>query len=191
MGIVDVPVDVDDTHRLFVGERCRVGAIAAVHAHAAAAGDKADDLVAGDRRTAVRQTNHEVVEAVDVHTDGVAAVGSFVATWLVNGRRELLVVARCVAAQRTTDPMGDTTRRDVMLTDRGEEGVDVGVAVFDDHLGEGVGVPDLLHRQAFASQLVGELVAALLDHVVATLATEPLLDLVLRLVRGDELQPIL
>ena len=50
-----------------------VGAVGAVHRHAPAPGDEADDLVARHRRAAPRQPHHHVVEALDVDADRRAA----------------------------------------------------------------------------------------------------------------------
>ena len=67
-GRVVVPLDVDDPVGL--GAQAEgVGAVGAVHRHAAAAGDEAHDLVARNRRAAPGEPHHHVVEAFDVDAD--------------------------------------------------------------------------------------------------------------------------
>ena len=68
-GLVVVPLDLDDPLGV-VDQAGGVGAVGAVHRHAAAAGDEAHDLVARHRRAAPRQAHHHVVEALDVHAGG-------------------------------------------------------------------------------------------------------------------------
>ena len=80
-----------------------------------------------------------------------------------------------------------TARRHVVLADRRQQRVEVDVAELVDHLaGSCVERPHPLHRQALAAELLGELVAAGLDHVDAALAAEPLADLVAGPRRRDE-----
>ena len=55
------PADLDPTARVVADQVLEVGAVGAVHAHAAAAGDKAHDLVARHGIAAVRQTHQHVL----------------------------------------------------------------------------------------------------------------------------------
>ena len=70
--LVVVPLDLDEPLGLVSTSDGGVGAVGAVHRHAAAAGDEAHDLVAGHRRAAPRQPHHHVVEPLDVHAGGAA-----------------------------------------------------------------------------------------------------------------------
>ena len=171
-----VPVDLDQAGGVVAHQRHRVGAVGAVDADAAATGDEADDLVAGHRRAALGQAHEHVVEPLDVDADlvGLRAVA---ARPQHGGRQLLLVVA---AAEAPGDALGDAPRRHVVLADRRQQGVEVDVAVVGDDGLELVRRPHPLHRQALPAELLGELVAALLDHVEAPLAAEPLADLVAR-----------
>ena len=76
MRAVAVPVDVDQPRRLLAHQALGVGAVGAVHRHAATAGDEADDVVAGHRRAAPRQADEDVVETLDVDADGAIAGGA-------------------------------------------------------------------------------------------------------------------
>ena len=112
-------------------QRHRVGAVGAVHADAAATGDEADDLVAGHRRAAVGEPHEHVVEALDVDADAVGP-----RCWWrrgrEHGRRQLLVVV--AAAEALGDLLGDAARRHVVLADRRQQRVEVGVAELGDHV---------------------------------------------------------
>ena len=123
---VVVPLDLDEPVALAGGERHGVGAVGAVHRHAAAPGDEADDLVARHRGAAPRQPHHHVVEALDVHArrrgarprgprGGRAVVG------------QLLLAARVAAAQLLREPLRDRLGRHVALADRGVQRLEVGV----------------------------------------------------------------
>ena len=67
-GRVVVPLDLDDAVGL-TPQAHRVRAVGAVHRDATTTGDEAHDLVAGNRRAATREPDHDVVEALDVHAD--------------------------------------------------------------------------------------------------------------------------
>ena len=67
--VLGVPLDLDEPLALPGRQRHGVGAVGPVHRHAAAPGDEPDDLVAGHRRAALRQPDHDVVEALDVDAD--------------------------------------------------------------------------------------------------------------------------
>ena len=68
-GRVVVPLDLDQPLGLRAPQRHGVGAVGAVHRHAAAPGDEAHDLVARHRRAAPGDAHHHVVEALDVDAD--------------------------------------------------------------------------------------------------------------------------
>ena len=98
-----------EARRLLGHQAHGVGAVGAVHRHAAAAGDEADDLVARHRRAAARQAHQHVVEALDVHAGvvarsrGAAARGSTVA-----GSCSSVVAVRSAAGHLAGDGRGPT-----------------------------------------------------------------------------------
>src|SRR5438270_9432835 len=87
-----VPVPLHLHHAAHVARRQprRVRAVAAVDAHAAAACDEADDLVAGHRGAAPAEADHHVVEALDVHPYGTAVAHP--PAGLAGGAGQLLLV---------------------------------------------------------------------------------------------------
>ena len=105
-------------------ERHRVGAVGAVHADAAAAGDEADDLVARHRRAARGQPHEHVVEALDVQPTLSACVRWRRGRSTVAGSCSVVVAA----AEAPGDTLGDAARRHVVLADRRQQGVEIGVA---------------------------------------------------------------
>ena len=82
-----------------------------------------------------------------------------------HGGRQLLVVV--AAAEAAGHALGDAAGRHVVLADGRQQGVEVDVAVVGDDGLELLGRPHPLDRQALSAELLGELVAALLDHVEA------------------------
>ena len=74
--------------------------------------------------------HHDVVEALDVHADGAAPLGTRRARRAVRGDRQLLLAAE----QLALDALRDGLRADVTLADRGVQRVDVGVV---ERLGRG------------------------------------------------------
>ena len=107
-------------------QRHRVRAVGAVHRHAAATRDEADDLVAGHRRAAPRQPHHHVVEPLDVHARAVGALAAGAAWRTVIGSCSSSA-PRPRAGSRATR-WATRPRRDVVLADRGVQRVEVGVA---------------------------------------------------------------
>jgi hypothetical protein len=67
-----VPLDFDEPLAGPAGQRGGVGAVGPMHRHPASPGDEADDLVARHRRAAPGEADHQVVEALDIDTDGRA-----------------------------------------------------------------------------------------------------------------------
>ena len=110
---------------------------------------EADDLVAGHRHAALRQADEHVVEALDVDADAIGLRP--VAARAEHGRRELLLVV--AAAEPPGDALGDAARRHVVLADRGQQGVEIDVAVVGDHRLQLLGRPHPLHRQALPAKL--------------------------------------
>ena len=134
-GCVVVPLDLDDPVGLG-RERRGVGAVGAVHRHAAAAGDEAHDLVAGHRRAAPRQADHDVVEALDVHADRARGARAWrAARRSLRGDGQLLLAAR---AARCWSRWATALRRHVALADRRVQRVEVGVV---HRLGDGRRAP--------------------------------------------------
>src|SRR5581483_10658314 len=68
---VAVPLDLDDAIGVGRHEGGGVGAVGPVDGDASAARHEADDLVAGHGRAAPGESDHKVVQALDVHTDGL------------------------------------------------------------------------------------------------------------------------
>src|SRR3954447_19674695 len=174
---VAVPIDVDQPRRLVAHQALGVGAVRAMHRHATAACDEADDVVAGNGRATSRQSDEDVVEALDMDTDG--------RTWAMrsvraSGRDDRELLAICTLRERPRDSLSDRPRRHVVLTDRRQHRIEVGVGSRGDLVGQHLAVPDALQRKTLAAELLGELLAAGFDHVDTSLATEPLTDLVAR-----------
>jgi hypothetical protein len=78
----------------------------------------------------------------------------------------------------------------VVLADGGVQRLEVGVVHGLDLAGQHVALEHPLHREALAFEFGSQLFATVLDHVVAPLAREPLLDLVASPGRGDEVEPV-
>src|SRR5690606_8393323 len=106
--------------------RAGIGAIDPVHAHRAAAGHEAHDLVAGHRRTAFGQLGHGALGAGDEHA---GVTGDALARRY--GRRRgafgELVLHIADAAELGHQPLDDVVGGDLVFTDRGVERGDVGV----------------------------------------------------------------
>ncbi len=116
-----VPLDVDDALAQSLGQGDRVGAVVAVHRDAATLGDETHDVVAGHRRTAAREVDHDVVEALDVDAAAVRR-GARRARGLGDRRGHLFGVA---AAQFAVQSLDDRQGRDLIRVDRHEERVAV------------------------------------------------------------------
>ena len=125
LGAVAVPIDVDQPRRLLAHQALGVGAVGAVHRHAAAAGDEADDVVAGHRRAAPRQAHQDVVEPLDVHADGGPWTVAADRAWSARPTRELLAVG--ALREPAGHLLGDRSGRDVVLADRRQHRVEIGV----------------------------------------------------------------
>ena len=65
--VIAGPFDVDETRGLIAHQRHSVCTVGSVHADAATAGDEAHDLVAGHWGAASRETNQDIVEALDMN----------------------------------------------------------------------------------------------------------------------------
>ncbi len=107
--------------------------------------------------------------------------------WRAVRRQLLLGVA---AAQVAGHALGDRAGRDVTFADGRVQGVEVGVVHRLGELGQHRRAVELLDRQAFLAQSLGQLVAAVLDGVLAALPAEPLADLVAGPGGDDDLQPV-
>jgi hypothetical protein len=64
-----VPLHFDQTLARPAGQRSSVGAVGPVHRYPPAPCYESDDLVARDRSTAARQTDHHVVQTFDIDAD--------------------------------------------------------------------------------------------------------------------------
>src|SRR3954465_5590248 len=92
--------------------------------------------------------------------------------------RELLPI--CALRERPSDSLSDRPRRHVVLADRRQHRIEVGVGGGGDLVAQHLAVPDALQRKTLAAELLRELLATGFDHVDTSLATEPLTDLVAR-----------
>ena len=103
-GAGGLPVDLQDALRLLL-EVAGVGAVVAVDADAAGAGDEAEDGVAGDRGAAAGELDPDVVDAEDLDAGVEAAVR------VREGRVGMAVSAMSSTALRSS---GHFLRRDVV-----------------------------------------------------------------------------
>ena len=101
-GDVGVPLDLDQALTLGGGQRHCIGAIVSMHRHAAAAGDETHDLVARHGRAALRQTDEDVVETLDVYTHpGPLGIGPPSGT--PDGGRQVVFAGRADIGERFLD----------------------------------------------------------------------------------------
>ncbi len=147
-------------------QRHGVGAVGAVHRHAAATGDEADDLVARHRRAAPRQAHHARRRGPRRARPSAAPPLPAPAV-LAHGDGQLLlalgVAARWSGDARARPPLG----RHVVLADGRLERVEVGVVERCGDLVEHRRLQDLLDGQALAAQRPVQVVLAALDGVLA------------------------
>ncbi|MCO5556192.1 hypothetical protein L7F22_009736 [Adiantum nelumboides] len=185
------PRDVDEP--FLRGEVPGVGAVGAVHADPAAAGDEAEDLVARHGGAAAGELDVEVAEGLPVlAADDDAGVPGRPA--LADRRRggplgELLLGV-LLAAEPRDQALHDVLGAGLVLADGGVERGDVGVVHLAGQRGHGVAGDQPLQRHPGAARLPGDRLLALLDGLLAALLGEPLLDLGLGPRRLGDLQPV-
>ena len=167
-----------------------VDAVAPVDGYAVAARDKAHDLVARNGRAAARELDQTVVDALDHHAG--RALGDALVRLLglrVRGALGLLALAAQLA-HVVLDLVDDLGQRDAAVADGGVQFVqrtkrELVERVFLHFL---VLVKAVV--QQVGAQLAVQILAAVDDVLLAALLLEPLLDLVARLGRFDDLDPV-
>ena len=158
-------------------QRLGVGAVGAVHRDAVAAGDEADDRVAGHRRAAPGQ--------LDPHVGGADDDDARVARRAGAGARVGMVASARSSVAPSSPPSEATSRPTTCWADTwpsptaAYRAVDVLVAQLG-RRGRSAsrGVMQPLERQALLAHRLGDGVLAGLDGLLAALLGEPLLDLV-------------
>ena len=189
-GLGGRPLDLEDALGL-LRQRVDVDAVAAVHRDAAAAGDEADDRVAGHGRAAAGQLDPDVVDALDDH----ARVGVGCAACGAAARRAGRVSAMSSLAA-SSPPSAWTSFCTTFCAATWPSPIaaysdgDVGVAHLVGEGDQGVAGEDALDRQVLLAHRARDGVLALLDRLVAALLGEPGADLVAGARRLDEAQPV-
>jgi hypothetical protein len=124
----NVPVDVNNMGLLFGHQRDRIGAVSSVHTDAAAASEKAHDLIAGHRGATARQTNVLIVLAFYPNTRfGAWSPLEFTRSTFGRGWHDRLV--RLVRSILAGDLLHKQAWHQVSVADRGQCCVQIRVAV--------------------------------------------------------------
>ena len=168
-------------------QRPDVGAVLPMDRDPLAQRDVADDLVARNRRAALREADEHVLDAFDVDPELGAPDCLRRARRL---ERDGVLFRDLRRLQPLDDLVDDLIRRELSGAEREVEVLRLLEARLSDHLGEHGGAGDLPVRQLLLLQRLLEGLAALLLGVLARLAGEPLPDLVPRARGLRERQPV-
>src|SRR4029450_9453858 len=182
-----VPLDLDDAV-LVAAQVVGVGAVAPVDADPVAAGDEADDRVAGHRGAAAGQLDPDVVDALDDH-----APAGRLGPGLADGPLQdqvVVVVLLLLAAQVGLKLADPRPGRGPARPDGRVERLKAGEAHVGGERGQGPALGQLLQRQAGLAHGPDQRVLAGLDGVLAPLLGEPLADLVARPRGPDDPEPV-
>ena len=171
-------------------QRGGVDAVAAVHADPVAAGDEADDLVAGHGGAAARELDPHIRDALDDDA-GIAGRSRPAHRPGRDGGLGQVLDRTLGPAEPGHDPLHDVLGGHPALADLGVERCDVGQVQLLGQVGQSLPREQPLQRQPLLANRPGDRVLALLDGVLATLLGVPGLDLVARPRARDELQPVL
>ena len=160
-----------------------VRAVLPVDGHAVALGDKADDLVAGNRRAAAAEFDHARADVLDNNAGGIDG-GRILPRKRLGGKRP----GR--SGQIVADAADGFRRGESAVADGGVHVVEAFEADLLEHERQNVVVLDEVGVDADVAQLCVEARLAADDVLVALLALEPLLDLDAGLVRLADVQPV-
>src|SRR4051794_38976856 len=180
--VLALPVHSHEPLRV-LAQRGRVRAVVAVDRDAAPERHVADDRVAGHRAAALRQAQHDVVDALDADAVRIARAGGLPP--LAPGRDErldrlLLRLGRLALLEAVHHLVDDHLRRDLRRAERDVELLRLAEAHLADDVGEQWRAGDLLRRQARLGEVLLQQRAARVLGVLPALLLEPLLDLVAR-----------
>src|SRR4029077_1932549 len=168
----------------FVEKIANVGAGGGVHGHAAAAGDVADDLIAGDGVAALGAMNHQVVVAAN--EDG----GIVEAEHALDGGNELRRFLLGRLDERLAGSLRQNLARGPFAVDEGGiEIVGAGTAVFGGDTHE-IGVGNFLQADAAATRFLLEHAAAHGDGFFALVQIDPVADLAAGAGGLNETEPV-
>src|SRR4051794_24103943 len=180
--VLALPVDAHEALRV-LAQRGGVRAVVAVDRDAATERDVADDRVARHRPAALRQAQHDVVDALDADAVRVARARRLAALAPRRDQRLdrlLLGLRRLALLEALQDLADDDLRRDLRAAEGDVEVLGLAEAHLADDVGEQRRSGDLLRRQAGLRERLLQQAAAGVLGVLAALLLEPLLDLVAR-----------
>jgi len=182
------PFDVDDLLGL-TQERLGVRAIAPVDGHPVAPRHETEDLVPRHRGAAPRQLHIHVRHALD-HDAGVTRTAASGPARRRDRRLGQVLDATLLAPHGSEQPTDHVLGRDVTFADRGIQTVDVDQVQLLGDAGERLDRGQALEGHTLLAHRLGQGLLAVLDHLLAALAGEPLLDLVSGTCRLHEVQPV-